>query len=105
MQGVADAVTGANGAFSKLTRKAVGSIKGDIRTDEFLPEVRAILNRSALIDSNTERRILQSIFRMERPGRLPMTMNPLDAFDNIRELEGIGYKFVQTTPQLSPTPF
>ena len=104
MQGVADAVTGANGAFSKLTRKAVGSIKGDIRTDEFLPEVRAILNRSALIDSNTERRILQSIFRMERPGRLPMTMNPLDAFDNIRELEGIGYKFVQASTKLSPSP-
>lgn len=102
MKNITEAVTGADGALSRLVRKGVGNIRGDIRVDDFMPQIRGALTQSPLITANDEKGILQAIFKMDKPGSLPMTLNPLDAFDNVRSLEKMGYQFIQSSTKLSP---
>lgn len=94
MKAVAGQVTGESGQMSKLVRQAYGNVKGDIRVDEFMPQVKYALDEIADLTPAEEARIMSTIRRTERPGSLPLTMNPLDAFDQIKKLEKIGYEHI-----------
>lgn len=95
-------VTGDNGILTKVTRDAVARIPGDIKVDDFMPAVRSSLDQGALIGKSDEAQILRSIFKMDRPGILPGTMSPVDALDNVKMLESLGYQFLNSSTKLSP---
>lgn len=102
MADTAAKVTGENGILTRTTREAVARIPGDIKVDDFMPTVRNALTQGSMIESGQEKKILQAIFKMDKPGILPNSMNPLDALDNVKGLEKIGYQFMNSSTKLSP---
>lgn len=83
-------------------KKVVGNIPGDIKTSEWLPSVRNMIAQSPEIDINTEKKLMSSLFKLDRPGILPNTMNPDDALDMMRYLQKQGYSYLNRSTKLAP---
>lgn len=101
MKRTADLVTGSNGILAKATRDAVARIPGDVKIESAAGAARNALQGS-MLDPQQEKKIVDTVLRMDKPGILPGTMNPVDALDNVKDLERIGYQYVNSSTKLSP---
>jgi len=103
MRTASNAVTGSNGILSQVIRDGAGVVK-EISTGDYLKAARNTLMRSGLPEKEINQHMLV-IGRMGRPGRLPATMNAVDALDYMRELEELGYRYFNAgTNKMTPNP-
>lgn len=101
MSSVASSVTGSNGILSKVTRSAIGNLKGEVPLGNATQAAENVLKDVVELTPAEESKILRSIGGAEKEGRALLMQNPLDAFDTAKELEKVGYQYLNTNTHLT----
>lgn len=102
MRATGEAVTGANGILNKIVRSAAGSLGDEISVDNITNASRNVLSKSALISAKESKDILNTINKTIVPGKNLFKLHPVDALDQVRELEKIGYQYVNSSTKMTP---
>lgn len=98
---ISGSVTGQNGILTKTTRKAISRIPKEVKTDNVLTSVRNMLDDIPDLTDKESMKILNTVIKSGKPGKLPGTMNALDAFDNVKHLEDIAYQYINSSTYLT----
>lgn len=98
---ISGSVTGQNGVLTKTVRRAIGAIPKEVKTDNVLTSVRNMLDDIPDLTDKESMKILNTVIKSGKPGKLPGTMNALDAFDNVKHLEDIAYQYINSSTYLT----
>jgi hypothetical protein len=101
LRSISAGVTGQNGILTKTVRDAIGKIPKEVRTDEVITSVKNLLDEIPDLTDVEYKKIMNTVINAQTPGKLPGTMNPLDAFDNIKKLEDSAYQYINSSTYLT----
>ena len=101
MDNMAMQVTGDTGAVTKLTRKALGAIKGEIDIDEATKVANHTIKESLEIDSKLGKKIMSQIRGGIDPGEAIGKMNTLDSYNLATKLERTGWRYLNSSTYLT----
>jgi hypothetical protein len=101
LRNTASQVTGDTGVLTKVTRDAIGSVQGEIPMGNTLQSAKNMLEQVVELTPAEENRILRQIVRSQKPGGQPMTMNPLGAFDTVKNLQQLGHEQLSASTYLT----
>lgn len=101
MKRVAGQITGQNGIMSRGVRSIVGRIPKEVKTDNVVTSVKSMLDDIPDLTDTEAQKIMNTVIKAQKPGKLPGTMNALDAFDNIKHLEDMGYQYINSSTYLT----
>lgn len=102
MKRFAEQVTGREGILPRVVRDIVAKVGKDIPLPAIITPAKTVLGRSALITPSQQKTIFQAIAKTITPGKAPNTLNPMDALDSIKELEKVGFQYINSSTKLSP---
>jgi len=116
--GSPDLVTGDTGIITKMTRNALGNIKGEVSIGTPISDAENLIKQSgSLIPEDTATKIIEDIKRdvnetpeeqWQKPNigyqdlNQPTSLKPLDAFDKARNLEDMAAKYARQNTYLTP---
>lgn len=101
LRGITASVTGPTGILTKTVRDAVGKIPKEVKTENVITSVKNMLDDIPDLTDVEYKKIMNTVLNSQTPGKLPGTMNPLDAFDNIKKLEDSAYQYINSSTYLT----
>lgn len=101
MDNVAMQVTGSSGIVTKLTRKALSAVKGEIDIDEVTKVANHSIKESLEIDDALGKKIIGKIRGQITPSKNIGKMNTLDSYNLAKKLERTGWRYLNSSTYLT----
>lgn len=101
MANTASKITGDTGVLTKVTRNAIGNLKGEVDIGNAATSAKNMLRDVVDLSPDEENRIINNIIRAEKTGKELLKSNPMDAYDTAKRLEALGHQQLNSSTYLT----